>query len=111
MILMQYLRRLGIENPKYMETTKMFENLLRIADGLCNGVQCKDEFKKLEHSVIEIHPLAVREIALWHSNIIKRLRRRAFVKTGWTIVLVRDLPRQICTLLVFVRQIHASKLL
>ena len=73
----------------------MFENLSRIADGLCKGVQCKDEFKKLEHSVVEIHPLAVREIALRHSNIIKRLRRRAFVKTGWTIVLVRDLPRQI----------------
>ena len=46
-------------------------------------------------SVVEINRLAVREIAIWHSQICKRLRRTAFVKPGWTILLVRDLPHQI----------------
>ena len=73
----------------------MFENFAKIAEGLCSQVQCDDEFKKLEHRVVEINPLAVREITIWHSQIRERLRRTAFVKTGWTILLLRDLPHQI----------------
>ncbi len=92
---LEYVRGLGVRNCKYVETMKMFENLARIAEGLCSQVQCDDEFKKLEHRVVKINPLAVREIAIWHSQIRKRLRRTAFVKTGWTILLVRDLPLQI----------------
>ena len=52
---------------------KMFENLGRIAEGLCSQVQCDDEFRKLKHRVVEINPLAVQEIAIWHSQIRKRL--------------------------------------
>ena len=58
---------------------KMFENLAKIAEGLCSQVQCNDEFKKLEHRVVEINPLAVREIAIWYSQIGKRLRRTVLV--------------------------------
>ena len=72
---LEYLRGLGVRNCKYVETMKMFENLAKIAEGLCSQVQCDDEFKKLEHRVVEINPLAVREIAMWYSQIRKRLRR------------------------------------
>ena len=59
------------------------------------GVESDDEFTKLQHRVVNIHALAVREISVWHTQILRRLRRTAFVKTGWTILLVRDVPCKI----------------
>ena len=91
----KYLSNLGIGSPKYVETLKMFESLSKIADGLCGGVESDDEFTKLQHRVVNIHALAVREISVWHTQILRRLRRTAFVKTGWAILLVRDVPCKI----------------
>lgn len=62
----------------------MFENLTKIANGLCQEVETEDEFEKLEHHIVEIHPFAVREISIWHSQIMRRLRKTAFVQTGWS---------------------------
>ena len=42
----------------------MFESLLRIADSLCKEVNADDDFKKLEHHMVEIHPFAIREISI-----------------------------------------------
>ena len=91
----KYLRRLGNVNSKYVETLKMFEKLAKIADDLCQGVNSDDDFEKLKHRVVPIHPFAVREMSVWNVQIRKRLRRKAYVKTGWKIVLVRDLPKEI----------------
>ena len=91
----KYLRRFGIRSPKYVESIKMFDNLVKIASNLCKEVNAEDEFEKLEHHIVEIHPLAVREISIWHSQITRRLRKKALVKTGWKIVLIRDLPSKI----------------
>ena len=77
---LEYLRGLGVRNCKYVETMKMFENLAKIAEGLCSQVQCDDELKKLEHRVVEINPLAAREIAIWYSQIRKRLRQYCLCK-------------------------------
>jgi hypothetical protein len=73
----------------------MFENLAKIADSLCQGVDLDDDFEKLKHRVVPIHTFAVREISVWNAQIRKRLGRKAYVKTGWKIVLVRDLPMKI----------------
>ena len=91
----KYLKNLAMGSPKYVESYKMFENLLKIASDLCKEVNAVDEFEKLEHHIVEIHPFAVREISIWHSQIIRRLRKKALVQTGWKIVLVRDLPCKI----------------
>ena len=91
----KYLRSLGNVNSKYVETLKMFEKLAKIADDLCQGVNSDDDFEKLKHRVVPIHPFAVREMSVWNVQIHKRLRRKAYVKTGWKIVLVRDLPKEI----------------
>ena len=91
----KHLRKLGTGHKKYVETVKMFGELLKIAKGFSKEVQSLDEFDKLKHYVVEIHPLATREIAMWHKQIYKKLRRTPFVKTGWTIILVRDLPLKI----------------
>ena len=91
----KYLRSLVIGNPKYVETLKMFENLAKIADSLCQEVDSDDDFEKLKHRVVPVHPFAVREISVWNAQIRKRHRRIAYVKTGWKIVLVRDLPMKI----------------
>jgi hypothetical protein len=73
----------------------MFENLAKISDSLCQGVDSEDDFDKLKHRVVPVHPFAVREISLWNAQTCKRLRRKAYVKTGWKIVLERDLPMKI----------------
>jgi hypothetical protein len=73
----------------------MFENLAKIADSLCQGVDSDDDFGKLKHRVVPVHPFAVREISVWNAQIRKWLRRKAYVKTGWKMVLVRDLPMKI----------------
>ena len=91
----KYLKNLAIGIPKYVESNKLFENLLKMASDLCKEVNAEDEFEKLEHHIVEIHPFAVREISIWHSQIIRRLRKRALVQTGWKIALVRDLPCKI----------------
>lgn len=91
----QYLRSLGIANPKYVETLKMFEKLTKIADSLCQGVDSDDDFEKLKHCVVSVHSFAVREMSVWGDQIRKKLRRKAFVNTGWKIVWVRDLPLKI----------------
>ena len=57
----KYLRSLGIRNPKYVETLKMFENLVNIADSLCQRVDSDDDFEKLKHRVVPVHPFAVRD--------------------------------------------------
>ena len=88
----KYLKDLGIGRPKYVESSRMFDNLLKTAGGLCKEVIAEDEFEKLEHHIVEIHPFAVREISIWHSQITRRLRKKALVQTGWKIILVRDLP-------------------
>ena len=80
----KYRSNLGIGSPKYVESMKMFENLTKIASGLCKEVETEDEFEKLEHHIVEIHPFAVREISIWHSQIMRRLRKTAFVQTGWS---------------------------
>ena len=56
----KYLRSLGIGNPKYVETLKMFENLAKIADSPCQGVDSDDDFEKLKHRVVPVHPFAIR---------------------------------------------------
>ena len=91
----KYLQKLGIGHGKYVETLKIFEELSKIAKGLSEEVQSVDEFEKLKHHVVEIHPLATREISIWHWQIFKKLRRTPFVKTGWTILLIRDVPLKI----------------
>ncbi len=60
----KYLRKLGIGHKKYVETLKMFEELSKITKGLSKEVQSPDEFDKLKHHVVEIHPLATREIVI-----------------------------------------------
>ena len=52
-------------------------------------VNAEDKFEKLEHYIVEIHLFAVREISTWHSQIIRRLRKKSLVQTGWKIILVR----------------------
>ena len=91
----KYLRKLGIGHKKYVETLRMFEELSKIAEGLSKEVQSLDEFDKLKYHLVEIHPLATREIAIWHNQLYKKLRRTPFVKTGWTILLIRDVPLKI----------------
>ena len=101
----KYLRSLGIGNTKYVETLKMFENLAKIADSLCQGVDSDDEFEKLKHRVVPVHPLAVREISVWNAQIRRRLRRKAYV-------LVRELPMKIfehMQLSVYVLRIHVMQ--
>ncbi|CAB4030453.1 Hypothetical predicted protein [Paramuricea clavata] len=91
----KYLKDLPIGSPKYMESSRMFDNLLKIAGGLCKEVIAEDEFEKLEHHIVEIHPFAVLEISIWHCQITRRPKKKALVQTGWKIILVRDLPCKI----------------
>ncbi len=71
----KYLKDLGIGSPKYVKSWRMFDNLLKIAVGLCKEVNAKDEFDKLEHHIVEMHPFAIREISIWHSQITRRQRK------------------------------------
>jgi UTP-glucose-1-phosphate uridylyltransferase len=73
----KYLQKLGIGHGKYVETLKMFEELSKIAKGLSEEVQSVDEFEKLKHHVVEIHPLATREISIWHSQIFKKVTQNS----------------------------------
>ena len=59
------------ELEKYVETLKMFGELSKIAKGVSKEVQSLDEFDKLKHHVVEIHPLATWEIAIWQKQISK----------------------------------------
>ncbi len=74
----KYLRKLGIGHKKYVETLKMFEELSKIAEGLSKEVQSLDEFDKLKYHVVEIHPLATREIAIMAQPTLQKVAKNSF---------------------------------
>jgi hypothetical protein len=71
----KYLKDLGIGSPKYVESSRMFDNLLKIAGGLPYQTDryvidiCHSSVKYLQNICTKVSVTYLQHIGIWPHNI------------------------------------------
>ena len=79
----KYRSNLGIGSPKYVESMKCSRILQKSQMAFAKKFKPRTNSKNWSIILLKF-TIAVREISIWHSQIMRRLRKTAFVQTGWS---------------------------